>query len=331
MPLAGDLEAALAQLPSTAGVGQILAADGKSLVVSTASNLRRWASEKLGLGKKPAAGRRPRLDLSPIAAEVAFAEIEGAFRQRLCYERLMAPLVPLASRRDLKPPVYLHLDPEQRFPRVSVRDAEADPKNLYGPFRDRRGAEKARDALHRLFPLRPCDLAFEPDPTLPLGVGCLYAQVRSCAAPCLARVSEGEYRALAARAASWLADPRARGDAEASVPATIAAAAAAQGLVLDVGRKGAGLCPVRAGRVLDEAALFAEPKELEDAVARLAWPPSDGPDDWPWLLAWLRGPRRRAAYLLTFADDETPGLLARVRAALPERFGDTVGATRGGA
>ncbi len=49
--------------------------------------------------------------------------------------------------------------------------ADGDPRGLFGPFRDRRAAEKARDALHRLFPLRPCDFAFEPDPALPLGLG----------------------------------------------------------------------------------------------------------------------------------------------------------------
>jgi hypothetical protein len=316
VPLAGDAAGALQSIPNGPGVGQIVSADGRSLAVGVASSLRRWAASQLGLGKKPAAGRRPKLDLSAIATEIGWIEADGPFRRRLLYERLLAPLVPLSSRNDLEPPVFLHIDATQRFPRVTIRSAEAGFAGLFGPFRDRRAAEKARDALHHAFPLRPCDCAFEPDPALPLGMGCLYAQVRLCAAPCLARVSEGEYRALAEQAVAWLSDPLARQDAEAAMPPTISAAGVSRALVLDAGRTTIGLFPVRAGRVLEEAAITSSPDELEAAVGRLAWPAVEGPDDWPWLLAWLRGPRRRGAYLLVREDEDRAALAARVRASV---------------
>jgi excinuclease ABC subunit C len=331
VPLAGDAPGALLKIPSGPGVGQIVSAEGRSLVVGVTSSLRRWAASQLGLGKKPAPGRRPKLDLSAIATEIGWVEADGPFRQRLLYERLMAPLVPLSARRDLAPPVFLHLDPCQRFPRVTIRGAECGLAGLFGPFRERRAAEKARDALHRLFSLRPCDETFEPDPALPLGTACLYAQVSSCAAPCLARVSEGEYRALAERAAAWLSDPLAR-PGDPVLPATISAAAASRALVLDPGRTTLGLYPVRGGRVLEDAAITiaTSPDELDAAVARLTWPAVEGPpDDWPWLLAWLRGPRRRQAYLLVHEDEHRGALVARLRAGLPARFGGTLGATRG--
>ncbi|MGE5126222.1 MAG: hypothetical protein ACM3PV_08025, partial [Betaproteobacteria bacterium] len=189
LDLSGGVEPALAQVPARPGVGQLLGPDGRNLVLGTASNLRRWAASHLGLGKPAAAGRRPRTNLAGIATALGFVETRGPFHQRLTYERLMAPLVPLSARRDLKPPAFLHLDPTRRFPRVSVAGLEpsvsADASEpelsgpaggpLFGPFRDRRAAEKARDAVHRLFPLRPCDYRFEPDPSLPLGLGCLYA------------------------------------------------------------------------------------------------------------------------------------------------------------
>ncbi len=329
VPLAGDATGALQKVPTGPGVGQIVAAEGRSLVVGVASSLRRWAASQLGLAKKPAVGRRPRLDLSAVAEQIGWIEADGPFRQRLLYERLLAPLVPLASRSDLKPPVFLHVDPEQRFARVTLRAADAGLAGLYGPFRDRRAAQKARDALHRLFPLRPCDFSFEPDPALPLGVACLYAQVRSCAAPCLARVSEGEYRSLAQQAVAWLSSPLARAQADLAVPATLSAAGSSRALVLDAGRQAIGLFPVRAGRVLEDVALSVAPDELEAAIGRLTWPAGEGPDDWPWLLAWLRGPRRRGAYLLVREDQDRAQLVARVRAGLPERFGGTLGTTRG--
>ena len=334
VPLAGDPAPAVARVPATPGVGQILGPEGSSLLLAPASNLRKWAASHLGLGKPPIPGRRPKTNLAGLATAIGWAEADGPFRQRLLYERLVAPLVPLSSRRDLKPPSFLHLDPAQRFPRVSVRGAGEGGVSLFGPFRDRRAAEKARDGLHRLFPLRPCDYAFEPDPALPLGAGCLYAQVRSCAAPCLGRVSEEAYRSLALRAAAWLARPSAREKAPPAVPGTVAAVDEARAVIVDAGRSAAFLYPVRQGRVLDHAAVSVLPGAFEAALSRLDWPEPAGPDDWPWLATWLRSPRGRASYVL--AGDGGEALATAVRAALPARFavptpGGNVGAAQGGA
>lgn len=331
--LASDPGPALEAVPKAPGVGQILGPEGQSLLIGTASNLRRWAATQLGLARprpeKGARARRPKTSLAGIASAVAWVETDGPFRQRLAYERLAGPLVPASARRNLRPPAFLHLDPAERFPRVTVRTSGEGA--LYGPFRDRRAAEKAKGALQRLFPLRPCDYSFEPDPALPLGLACLYAQVRSCAAPCLARVSEADYRALATRAAGWLAVPGSRGDA-AAVPATVAGATGCA-LIVDGGKRSVGLYPVRGGRVLDAAALEVKPAQLEAAVARLAWPETDGTPDWPWLTAWLRSAKARASFVVVADSWSVSERLAAVRAALPQLFappaaGGNVGASR---
>ena len=327
--LAGDAAPEVARVPAAPGVGQILGPDGKSLLLAPASNLRQWAGSHLGLGKAPAPGRRPKTNLAGIATAVGWVEAEAPFHQRLTYERLVAPLVPLSARRDLKPPAFLHLDPAERFPRVTVRGAGGS--SLFGPFRDRRAAEKARDAVQRLFPLRPCDYSFEPDPALALGTACLYAQVRSCAAPCLSRVSEEAYRSLAARAADWLGRPKAREEAPLAVPATVAAVSDARAVIVDVGRNAACLYPVRDGRVLEQAAVRLVPGALEAAVSALEWPVPAGPDDWPWLAAWLRSARGRGSYVLA-GDEEA--LARALRGAVPARFvaptaGGNVGTAQG--
>ena len=328
--IAGDVAAALARVPAGPGVGQLVGPDGRSLVVGTASSLRRWAAGHLGMGKPPAPGKRPRTNLAPVAAAIAWVEADAPFRQRLLYERLMAPLVPLAARRDLKPPAFLHLDPGARFPRVSVRGKDADRAHLFGPFRDRRDAERAREAVHRLFPLRPCEYAFEPHPELALGVGCVFAQVRSCSAPCLGRVSEDEYRVLAVRAEAWLADPSSRVEAPEAVPWLVARAASSRGLVVDPGRKAVGLYPIAGGRVADDAAAVVAPETIGPALGALLWDvPSEAPDDWPWLLAWLRSPKSRRAFVPVSPADTPADLVARVRAVLPPRFGGNVGRPRG--
>jgi hypothetical protein len=331
--LASDPGPALEAVPAAPGVGQLLGPEGRNLLIGTASNLRRWAASHLGLVRpRPEKGgraRRPRTSLAGIATAVAWVVTDGPFRQRLAYERLAGPLLPASARRDLKPPAFLHLDPAERFPRVTVRATGEGA--LYGPFRDRRAAEKAKSALQRQFPLRPCDYSFEPDPELPLGLACLYAQVRSCAAPCLARVSEADYRGLASNAAGWLADPGRRGGA-AAVPASVAGASG-RALIVDPGRRSVGLFPVRGGRVLDAAALEVPQAQLEAAVARLAWPETEAAPDWPWLTAWLRSAKARAAFVIVADTWSLSERLAAVRAALPRTFappaaGGNVGATR---
>lgn len=332
--LDGDIARALGAVPAGPGVGQILGPRQQNLLVGSASNLRRWAASHLGLARPRAApsgrARRPKTSLAGIATALAWAETDGPFAQRLAYERLLAPLVPLSARRDLRPPAFLHLDPTERFPRVTVRAAGEGA--LYGPFRDRRAAEQARAALQRLFALRPCDYSFEPDPALPLGLACLYAQVRSCAAPCLARVGEGEYAGLASRAASWLAEPSRREDAPSAIPRSVTAASA-RAVIVDGGKRSVGLYPVRGGRVLDAAALVVPPDALAAAVARLAWPRSADAPDWPWLAAWLRGPRARGCFVAV-RDEWSPSELGdALRAALPPAFarlaaGGNVGRSR---
>jgi hypothetical protein len=330
---AADPGPALEAVPASPGVGQILGPEGRHLLLGTASNLRRWAASHLGLGRpRPAEGgraRRPRTSLAGIATGVAWVETDGPFGQRLAYERLAARLLPASARPDLRPPAFLHLDPAERFPRVTLRASGAHA--LYGPFRDRRAAEKARVALQKRFALRPCDYEFEPDPALPLGLACLYAQVRSCAAPCLARTSEADYRALAADAADWLAAPARRED-PAAVPATVAGVAG-RALIVDAGRRSVGLYPVRGGCVLDAASLVVPRSELEAAVSRLAWPEPDAAADWPWLTAWLRGAKARASYLVLADSWSAAQLHAAIRAVLPPLFaapaaGGNVGATR---
>jgi hypothetical protein len=247
----------------------------------------------------------------------------------------MAPLVPPSQRRDLKPPSFLHLDPSERFPRVTVRDAADETAGLYGPFRHRRSAEKARDAVNRLFRLRPCDFVFEPAPDLPLGLGCLYAQVGSCAAPCLVRIDETEYQALTARVARWLSHPANRTEDSDAVGRSVEEVATSRAVVVGAGRREIELYPASAGRVFEDAVVTTTPDELDAALNGLQWPKAPPGDDWPWLLAWIATPRGRGSYVPLRDAETSPGGLAQaIRSALPRRFarpaaGDNVERSRG--
>jgi hypothetical protein len=255
-----------------------------------------------------------------VAALVRAARATSAFGQRLLFERLMARHVPLSKRRDLRPPGWLALDFRERFPRVAVAEAGLPGSgDLAGPLRDRRAAAKARDLLLKRFALRPCDYVFEPHPELPLGLGCLYAQVRSCAAPCLARASEAEYQALAASAADFLSRPSERAEDVVSWLPAFVSTAQARALVVERTRRGLELYPVCAGRVLEDAAQAASSDDLEAAVTRLDWPdPGERPSDIPWLGAWLHA-KRKAHYLVIEDGEAVATLLERIRSLLAAR------------
>ena len=152
-------------------------------------------------------------------------------------------------------------------------------EHLHGPFRDRSAAEKARDRIHKLIRLRPCDYAFEPEPNLPLGLGCVFAQVRSCAAPCLSRISEDAYRALASDVALQLARPESRSSDLAEVlPPWILPLGGAAGLVAETGTKGLELYPVREGAVLEEGGVRQNgDQSLEAALEAVGWPTREEP------------------------------------------------------
>jgi hypothetical protein len=311
----GDVAALLSRIPTAAGVAQVLGPDGKSLLIGRPANLRRWAATQLGGGPPPRKkGARPPTNLTSITRAVAYAATTSPFAQRLAFERVMGRYVPLSRRRDLRPPVYLHLDPAARFPRLTARPSAADREHLYGPFRNRQAALAAIDALHELFPLRPCDFVFEPSPELAVGLGCVFAQVRTCAAPCLARMSEDDYRALAARAAAALGAPGARpAELSARLPPWVGAVAGARGLIADRGREGIELYPVVEGAVLEEHMVTTTAEGLESAVADLAWaPPADPRDDTPWVLPWLHG-KRTGTYVVVPPGEPAAQTAARLR------------------
>jgi hypothetical protein len=297
--LDGGVDAALAQIPTTAGVGQLLAEGAHSLTIGRPANLRQWFGAQLGRAKVKK-GQRPPTDLTAVARELRFTTATSSFHQRLAFERLMAQYVPMSARRDLKTPAYLHLDPTERFPRVSVRLASAGRTGLYGPFRDRRAADRAREGLQKQLPLRPCDFHFEPAPDLALGVGCLYAQVRSCAAPCLQRVSEDDYRGLAREAAQYLAARRGA-DPPPWLPAFVGAADT-RAVIAEAGRDGLELYPVRAGRV-GEGVCAPVGADVAAVLAGLAWPGETAPSDEAWLAGWLYERKRRGIYVIVDADD----------------------------
>ena len=314
-----DLDAALNEVPAVAGVAQILGPDGRNLMIGKAANLRRWAASNLGSGPPPKKGERPKTDLRTLATAIKHAATHSEFQQRLLYERLMARHVPLRARTDLRPPASLHLDASERFPRVSVRSGWMPPgPGTYGPFRDRGSAHQALSTMHKRYPLRPCDYTFEPAPDLALGLGCVYFQVRTCAAPCVVKSPEEEYRKLAGQAAHFLGAPWERpADVTEQIPPWVGAESGSRAVIVERTADGLELHPVRDWAVLDDAMVRTPEADLDHALAALRWDPPVGPrDDRAWLLNWLHAPRRPGVFVPLWSVEDPAALTLAVRAAL---------------
>ena len=211
----------------------------------------------LGLGKPPPPGRRPKTNLAGIATSVGWALHRRRPLPSGCSTSASRPpSSPSRSAGTSSRPAFLHLDPGERFPRVTVRGAEGAPAGLFGPFRDRASAEKARDAVNRLFPLRPCDYVVRARPgaapraRVPLRPGAVVRRPLS---------RPGERGGLpgaggAGRRAGW-PSPATRADAaRGAARRPWRASKEARAVVVGVGRREVELYPVRAGRVLEEAA-----------------------------------------------------------------------------
>ena len=314
--LDGGVDSALEQIPAIAGVGQLLAEGAHSLTIGRPADLRRWFASQLGRANVKK-GQRPPTDLTAVARELRFAPATSSFQQRLAFERLMTQYVPVSARRDLKTPAYLHVDASERFPRVSVRSGGGGRPDLFGPFRDRKAADRARDGLHKLLPLRPCDYAFEPAPDLVLGLGCVYAQVKSCAAPCLQRMNEEDYRGLAREAVALLASPMRRGAEPPPWLPAFVGTAGTRAVIAEAGSGGLELYPVASGAVGDGTPI-ATGGDVAAALAALSWPEPAAPGcDEAWLMSWLYERKRRGVYAIV--EDGAAGaerLAAEVAAAV---------------
>jgi excinuclease ABC subunit C len=86
------------------------------------------------------------------------------------------------SLRDDKNHVHLRLDPQQRYPRLTVVRQPGKDKALYfGPYASSQAVRETLRILYRAFPIRSCTDAVFHSRTRP----CLYYEIGQCVAPCV--------------------------------------------------------------------------------------------------------------------------------------------------
>lgn len=175
-------------VPAAAGVYVFCDAQSRALYVGKSANLRARVRSYFTASES----RRRIAEMVGIAASVHSVvcptEIEAEVREL----RLIDAHKPPYNRRSKYPDreVWLKLTVEP-FPRLSlVRRVLDDGADYLGPFRNRRAAQTAAEAVYRSVPLRQCTARL---PMHPSGSACVLADLGSCGAPCAGRESATDY------------------------------------------------------------------------------------------------------------------------------------------
>ena len=104
--------------------------------------------------------------------------------------------------RDDKNHIHLRLDPQQRYPRLTiVRRPGKDKAHYFGPYASSQAVRETLRVLARAFPLRSCTDAVMNSRSRP----CLYHEIGQCVAPCVpGHTTAAEYQELVEQVALHL-------------------------------------------------------------------------------------------------------------------------------
>jgi excinuclease ABC subunit C len=187
-------------LPQKAGVYRMTDTRGDVLYVGKARSLRNRVTNYTQVARLPrrlqrmvAQTRGMTIVTTNNEAEALLLEAQLIKRYRPAYNVLL---------RDDKSFPFILLRADHAYPRIQKhRGARRAKGNYYGPFASAGSVNTTLNALQKLFLLRSCTDSFFNNRDRP----CLLYQIKRCSAPCVGRISEGDYAELVVDAKSFLA------------------------------------------------------------------------------------------------------------------------------
>ncbi|HEX8937622.1 MAG TPA: excinuclease ABC subunit UvrC [Sphingomicrobium sp.] len=190
----------LKTLPARPGVYRMQDARGEVLYVGKARALKNRVTNYTQVAKLPkrlqrmvAQTRSMTIVTTRTEAEALLLEAQLIKRFRPAYNVLL---------RDDKSFPFILLREDHSFPRIQKhRGARRIKGQYYGPFASAGSVTRTLNALQKLFLLRSCSDSFFANRSRP----CLLYQIKRCSAPCVGRISEGDYGELVAEAKEFLA------------------------------------------------------------------------------------------------------------------------------
>ena len=193
------IRAELKTLPASPGVYRMENAKGDILYVGKAKSLKKRVAaytrpERLGARMARVVAACAKLEIVTTHTEAEALLLESNLIKRL------KPRYNVLLRDDKSFP-YIRVTTSQAWPQITKhRGAREGDDAYFGPFASAGAVNATLAQLARAFPLRSCaDSVFESR-TRP----CLQYQIKRCAAPCVGRVGEDNYRALVDEALAFL-------------------------------------------------------------------------------------------------------------------------------
>lgn len=189
----------VATLPNTPGVYRMMNAAGDALYIGKAKSLKKRVTNYT----QP---NRLSIRLARMVAETTSMDVVGTHTEAealLLESNLIKQYKPRFNilLRDDKSFPNILLTSDHDFPRVvKHRGAKAKTGEYFGPYASVWAVNQTITTLQRAFKLRPCtDTVFEGR-TRP----CLQYQIKRCSAPCVGRISAGDYAQSVAEARAFL-------------------------------------------------------------------------------------------------------------------------------
>ena len=189
----------LATLPLRPGVYRMQDAKGDVLYVGKAKALKNRVGNYVQVSRLPKRIARMVAQTRSMTIVTTNTESEALLLEAQLIKRYRPPYNVLL--RDDKSFPFILLREDHAFPRVQKhRGARRAKGNYYGPFASAGSVTRTLNALQKLFLLRSCTDSFFQNRTRP----CLLHQIKRCSAPCVDRISPGDYADLVADAKAFL-------------------------------------------------------------------------------------------------------------------------------
>ena len=183
-----DHQAFLAQVSTRAGVYDMCDADGNTLYIGKAKNLKNRLSSYFrttGLTTKTMALVSK---IASIHVTITNSETEALLLEQNLIKDRRPPYNILL--KDDKSYLYIHLS-DDTFPRIDSQRGRRNTKGRYfGPFPNGQAVRKSLDLMQKIFKLRNCTNSYFAHRSRP----CLQHQINRCKAPCVGLVNAAEYQ-----------------------------------------------------------------------------------------------------------------------------------------
>ena len=196
---ADAIRAALATMPASPGVYQMIGASGTILYVGKAKQLKNRVSNYTSINQLTT--RIMKMVEQVVRVEIITCRSEA---EALLIEanliRRHKPRYNILLKDDKSFP-HLFISGDHAFPRIAKhRGARSKKGEYFGPFASVGALNETLVLLQKIFQLRPCEDTVFKGRTRP----CLQYQIKRCSAPCVGYVSEADYGAQLSAARDFL-------------------------------------------------------------------------------------------------------------------------------